>query len=140
MTGRSAFHIRRWTLNVRCLPAFGGARGDQGSMFKLLHLKLRLNLHITLKLRIQVRSSEVGVFLVMIWMLCYPLPMNLRKMKYLPYKKLKYRFDFEIGYLTKSPCRECEKRKDFPDCMDDCNMLDKIHTILCEAISCSKRR
>jgi len=66
--------------------------------------------------------------------------MNLRKMKYLPYKKLKYRFDFEIGYLTKSPCRECEKRKDFPDCMDDCNKLDKIHTILCEAISCSKRR
>ena len=59
MTGRSAFHIRRSTLNVRCLPAFGGARGDQGSMFKLLHLKLRLNLHITLKLRIQVRSSEI---------------------------------------------------------------------------------
>jgi len=28
-------------------------------MFKLLHLKLRLNLHITLKLRIQVRSSEI---------------------------------------------------------------------------------
>jgi hypothetical protein len=28
-------------LNVRCLPAFGSARGDQGSMFKLLHLKLR---------------------------------------------------------------------------------------------------
>ena len=43
----SAFHIRRSTLNVRC------------SMFKLLHLKLRLNLHITLKLRIQVRSSEI---------------------------------------------------------------------------------
>jgi hypothetical protein len=75
----------------------------------------------------------------MVWMLCYLLPMILRQMKYLPYKKLEYRFDFEIGYLTKSPCRECEKRKDFPDCMDDCNMLDKIHTILCEAISCSKR-
>jgi hypothetical protein len=101
----------------------------------------------------------------MVWMLCYPvfhsdginrLPLNnllfeqavefprhsimlLRQMKYLPYKKLKYRFDFEIGYLTKSPCKECEKRKDFPDCTDDCNMLDKIHTILCEAISCSKR-
>ena len=28
-------------------------------MFKLLHLKLRLNLHITLKLPIQVRSSEI---------------------------------------------------------------------------------
>ena len=30
------------------------------SMFKLLHLKLRLNLHITLKFRIQVRSSEIN--------------------------------------------------------------------------------
>jgi hypothetical protein len=59
MAGRSAFHIRRSTLNVRCLPAFGGARGDQGSMFKLLRLQLRLNLHITLKLHIQVRSSEL---------------------------------------------------------------------------------
>jgi len=37
--------LPRSTLNVRC------------SMFKLLHLKLRLNLHITLKLCIQVRSS-----------------------------------------------------------------------------------
>jgi len=108
-------------------------------MFKLLRLKLIANLHITLKCRIQVRSSEVGVSLVMVWMICYPMFMNLRKMKNLPYKKLEYRFDFEIGYLTKSPCRECEKRKDFPDCMEDCSRLDKIHTILCEAISCSKR-
>jgi hypothetical protein len=45
--------------NQMCLPAFGGAKGDQGSMFKLLHLKLRRNLHITLKLCIQVRSSEL---------------------------------------------------------------------------------
>ena len=64
---------------------------------------------------------------------------DIETFKYLPYKKLKYKFDFEIGYLTESPCRECEKRKDFPDCIDDCNKLDKIHTILCEAISCSKR-
>jgi len=31
------------------------------SMFKLLHLKLRLNLHIALILFIQVRSSEITV-------------------------------------------------------------------------------
>jgi len=35
------------------------------SMFKLLHLKLRLNLHITLKLRIQVRSSEFMEFMAL---------------------------------------------------------------------------
>ena len=59
---RSDIIIRRSTLDVRCLPAFGGARGDQGSMFKLLHLKLRLNLHIMLKLRIHIRSSELMVY------------------------------------------------------------------------------
>ena len=79
------------------------------------------------------------VSLVMVRMLCYPLPMIPRQMKYLPYKNLNYRFDFEIGYLIKSPCRKCEKREDFPECVDDCNILDKIHSILCESISCSRR-
>jgi len=37
------------------------------SMFKLLHLKIRLNLHITLKLRIQVRSSEFKDCLCNYW-------------------------------------------------------------------------
>jgi len=26
-----ATRVRCWAFNVRCLPAFGGARGDQGS-------------------------------------------------------------------------------------------------------------
>ena len=57
------------------------------------------------------------------------------------YKKkqaFKYRFDFEIGYLVKSPCKECEVRKQFPKCVDDCSMLDKIHTRLSEAVSCTR--
>ena len=82
---------------------------------------------------------QIGVSLVMVRMLCYLLNMISRQMKYLPYKNLNYRFDFEIGYFIKSPCRKCEKRKDFPECMDDCNILDKIHSILCESISCSRR-
>jgi hypothetical protein len=61
-------------------------------------------------------------------------------MKYIPpIKGFEYRFDFEIGYLIKSPCKECGKRKIFPECIDECNLLDKIHTILSEAISCSRR-
>ena len=79
------------------------------------------------------------VFLVLVGMLCYLSNMIPRQMKHLPYKNLKYRFDFDIGYFIKSPCRECEKRKDFPECMDGCNILDKIHSILCESISCSRR-
>jgi len=61
-------------------------------------------------------------------------------MKYLPLNKLtKFRFDFEIGYLVKSPCKECEKRKDFPNCIDDCDILDGIHENLLNTISCTRR-
>ncbi len=52
----------------------------------------------------------------------------------------KFKFDFEIGNLIKSPCKECEKRKRFPKCIDECKMLDKIQNILAETRSCSKSR
>ena len=51
-----------------------------------------------------------------------------------------YQFDFEIGYLVKSPCKDCDKRIDFPQCANDCTILDDIHTVLAEAVSCSTRR
>jgi len=50
----------------------------------------------------------------------------------------RHRFDFDIGYLVKSPCRECTDRFLFPDCMDDCLPLDKIRTVLANSISCSR--
>ncbi len=53
-------------------------------------------------------------------------------------RNLKYRFDFEIGYLKKSPCKECEERDGFPKCIDTCRIIDQIHHILTESISCTK--
>ena len=50
----------------------------------------------------------------------------------------RYRFDFEIGYLVKSPCRECEFRTQFPQCIDNCEAIDRIHDALSESISCSR--
>lgn len=50
----------------------------------------------------------------------------------------RHRFDFDIGYLVKSPCRECTDRILFPDCMDNCLPLDKIRTVLANSISCSR--
>jgi hypothetical protein len=49
-----------------------------------------------------------------------------------------YKFDFEVGYLIKSPCKECNKRKNFPKCAEDCSALDKIQTILSEVRSCTR--
>ncbi|NQT10223.1 MAG: hypothetical protein HQ573_03525 [Desulfobacteraceae bacterium] len=60
-------------------------------------------------------------------------------MKYLAKKSMfNYRFDFEIGYLVKSPCKECNKQNSFPECADTCKMLDEIHGILSEAVSSSR--
>jgi hypothetical protein len=50
----------------------------------------------------------------------------------------RHRFDFDIGYLVKSPCRECIDRRHFPGCMDSCLPLDKIRTVLANSISCSR--
>ena len=55
-------------------------------------------------------------------------------------KPPRYQFDFEIGYLVKSPCRDCDERDYFPKCIDSCKMLDRIHTALAESVSCSKRK
>jgi len=44
-------------------------------------------------------------------------------------------FDFEIGYLTKSPCLNCEDKKDLPKCHAQCLVLDKIQTTLARGIS-----
>lgn len=56
-----------------------------------------------------------------------------------PKKVLRYRFDFEVGYLIKSPCRECQSDSRLPGCADDCVVLEKIQTILAESISCTRR-
>jgi len=52
--------------------------------------------------------------------------------------KYRHRFDFDIGYLVKSPCRECIERYLFPDCMDSCISLDKIRTVLANSVNCSR--
>jgi len=44
-------------------------------------------------------------------------------------------FDFEIGYLTKSPCLDCEEKNDLPNCHVQCVVLDKIQTMLARGIS-----
>ncbi len=43
-------------------------------------------------------------------------------------------FDFEIGYLVKSPCRDCVSREDLPTCVEGCEILDQIQTVLADSI------
>ena len=53
-------------------------------------------------------------------------------------KPFKYRFDFEVGYLVKSPCRDCADRPLFPGCIKGCRILDEIHSVMAESVSCSR--
>jgi hypothetical protein len=46
-----------------------------------------------------------------------------------------HNFDFNIGHLVKSPCKACPTREEFPGCMDDCELLDQIQTILSDSVS-----
>ncbi|MBW1698236.1 MAG: hypothetical protein JRH18_14240 [Deltaproteobacteria bacterium] len=48
------------------------------------------------------------------------------------------KFDFEIGCLVKSPCRECVQRKKLPGCAEGCEVLNKIQMILSKAVSCTR--
>jgi hypothetical protein len=50
----------------------------------------------------------------------------------------RYRFDYDAGYLVKSPCRECELRDCIPACIDSCHWLDGIQELLVDVISCRK--
>ncbi len=49
------------------------------------------------------------------------------------------RFDFEIGYLTKSPCKECPCICELPQCAEQCRILDQIQMLLAKGISCTGR-
>ncbi|MFH1154579.1 MAG: hypothetical protein V1793_12255 [Pseudomonadota bacterium] len=44
-------------------------------------------------------------------------------------------FDFELGYITKSPCLTCKDRKNSPECYETCALLDRIRTLLARGIS-----
>jgi hypothetical protein len=49
------------------------------------------------------------------------------------------KFDFEIGFFHKSPCKNCDKwEKNFPGCENECEILDRIHGRLAGTISCTK--
>ena len=43
-------------------------------------------------------------------------------------------FDFEIGYLVKSPCRDCNTIDNLPNCIQGCQILDQIQSVLADSI------
>ena len=59
-----------------------------------------------------------------------------------PQKTLSYtcKFDFEVGYLVRSPCRACEQVSKLPICSRSCSQLARVQTLLADSISCTRRR
>jgi len=60
------------------------------------------------------------------------MPIQLKKSGY------RHRFDFEVGYLTKSPCRDCSLQGRLPDCSENCRLIHQIQVALSETVSCVK--
>jgi len=52
--------------------------------------------------------------------------------------KYTHKFDFEVGHLVKSPCKGCQHYGIFPRCMRNCLLLDRIHEVLTNVISCTR--
>lgn len=53
----------------------------------------------------------------------------------------KYKFDFDVGTLVKSPCKECKLReKEFPKCMELCKLLDQLQRKLTETRSTARNK
>ena len=50
-------------------------------------------------------------------------------------KALSQKFDYDMGYLVKSPCRGCGTYSVFPECMDRCAVLDRVQTVLSDSLS-----
>ena len=49
-----------------------------------------------------------------------------------------YRLDIDIGYIKKSPCRECPIKNSLPECASCCKILNQLQELLVGSISCSK--
>jgi hypothetical protein len=50
-------------------------------------------------------------------------------------KALSQKFDYDTGYLVKSPCRDCGTYAAFPECMERCALLDRVQNALCDSLS-----
>jgi len=50
---------------------------------------------------------------------------------------IKHCFDFDIGYLVKSPCKQCDRLRELPACSEKCSLLSEIQTLLSKGISSS---
>jgi len=50
-------------------------------------------------------------------------------------KALAQKFDYDMGYLVKSPCRGCSSYAAFPGCMERCTLLDRVQNILSDSLS-----
>ena len=68
--------------------------------------------------------------------------MTTMKWQKYPQKPLSYtcKFDVEVGYLVRSPCRACAEVSRLPACSRSCAELDRVQTLLADSISCARRR
>jgi hypothetical protein len=48
------------------------------------------------------------------------------------------KFDFDIGHIKKSPCRECDSKDHLPNCSKGCMKLDRLRALSIGCTACSR--
>jgi len=54
------------------------------------------------------------------------------------YNKYIKTFDFEVGHLIQSPCKNCHRYGIFPRCIAECRLLDEIQDVLSTVVSSTR--
>ncbi|MGB5159414.1 hypothetical protein [Desulfobacterium sp. N47] len=47
------------------------------------------------------------------------------------------KLECQVGYLSKSPCRDCKLKNQLPDCFNNCKIISGLQAVLNDVISCS---
>ena len=47
-------------------------------------------------------------------------------------------FDFDVGCLMKSPCRDCPMKGELPQCVKGCGLLNQIQAVLASGVSSTR--
>lgn len=47
------------------------------------------------------------------------------------------KFDFDVGHIIKSPCRDCDLKNHLPSCSENCQNLNQLQTLLIGCVPCS---
>jgi len=47
--------------------------------------------------------------------------------------------EFDRGYIAKSPCKDCDRKWQLPECSKDCPLLSELQSLLVGSVVCTNK-